>query len=253
MSFADDEEFYEVVTGGHHFASVTAEAVSSALKGFTPPLLPGKDMGWLAMAIRRSLGIAVRDFDRSPKRTSNVEIRTELERLAGVAGSAWTELFLCDHAAEAHLCDHSWRDRKSSGGTDIGDGIVIAEPSDFLRFKAAVRELDWVSSFLREAAKTTKRQRGPWRQSEEKGLRVERAQYLAPIFETAFGVHVSANNFPNDVRHKAPTSFMDFYQRVVALAFGQREATNLAEVVKAACRLHRQRPATFGEGLIPGL
>lgn len=253
MSFADDDEFNEFVTGGHHFPCVTAAAVASALKGFAPSLLPGKDMDWLAMAVRRALGIAVRDFENSPKRTSNAEIRAELERLAGVVGSTWTELFLCDHAAESRLWDHSWRNWDGSGGTDIGNGMVMGETSDFRRFKAAVGELDWIASFLREAAKTTKSQRGPWRQSEEKRLRVERAQYLAPIFETAFGQSVAANNFPNDARHKAPTAFMDFYERMVTLTFGARETTNLTEVVKAACRLHRQHPATFGEGLIPGL
>ena len=121
------------------------------------------------------------------------------------------------------------------------------------RFKAAVAELDWLVSFTREAATTTPTQRGPWRQSERKRLRVERGQYLAPIFEAAFGQPVSANNFPNDARHKAPTPFMDFYSRMVTLAFGARGTSNLSEVVKAACQLHRQHPAQFAEGIIPGL
>ena len=120
-------------------------------------------------------------------------------------------------------------------------------------FKAAVAELDWLAGYLRAAAKTTASQRGPWRQSEQKRLRVERGQYLAPIFEAAFGQPVSANNFPNDSRHKAPTPFMDFYSRMVTLALGARETSNLAEVVKAACQLHRQHPARFAEGVIPGL
>ena len=82
---------------------------------------------------------------------------------------------------------------------------------------------------------------------------MERAQYLAPIYEAAFGQPVSANNFPTDARIKAQTPFMDFYGRMVTLAFGARETANLTEVVKAACRLHRQHPAEFAEGIIPGL
>jgi hypothetical protein len=82
---------------------------------------------------------------------------------------------------------------------------------------------------------------------------VERGQHLARIYEAAFGKLVTANNYPNDARHKAPTPFMDFYSRMVTLAFGGRETSNLAEVVKAACQLHREDPAQFAEGIIPGL
>ena len=135
----------------------------------------------------------------------------------------------------------------------MGDGIVMGEPSDYRRFKAAVAELDWLASFMRDAAKATPSQRGPWRQSEGKRLRVERGQYLAPIFEAAFGQPVSANNFPTDARIKAQTPFMDFYGRMVTLAFDAHETANLTEVVKAACQLHREHPAEFAEGIIPGL
>lgn len=253
MSFADSDEMAAFFGRDHMLPAVTREAVVRALEGFPLSLLPNRDMDWLATAVRRSLAISIRSGSDSPQRTSNADIRAELDRLAGIVGSTWRELFECDWNAQARLWDYAWRRWDGEGGKKMDDGSIIGEPLMYVRFKAAVRELDWLEGFMREAAGATKRQRGPWRQSEEKRLRVERGEYLAPIFEAAFGQPVSANNFPNEARHKAPTAFMDFYQRMVTLAFGARETANLAEVVKAACQLHRECPAEFGEGIIPGL
>lgn len=253
MSFADEDEFAAFIGRDHMLPEVTPDAVASALAGFALPLLPGKDMDWLAMAVRRSLAISMPNISDSPERTSNTDIRAELERLAALAGATWLELFQCDHAADSRLWDYAWLHWDGEGGTAVGEGMARGEPSEYRRFKAAVAELDWLASFMREAAKATASQRGPWRQSEEKGLRVERGQYLAPIFEAAFGQPVSANNFPTDARIRAQTPFMDFYGRMVTLTFGARETANLTEVVKAACQLHRQRPAEFAKEIIPGL
>jgi hypothetical protein len=253
VSFADDEELNEFVTKGHLVPSITPAAVSASLQDFSLAMAPDKDMTWLAMAVRRALGIAIPDGSDGPQRTSNAEIRSELERLANLAGATWLELFQCDFAAEARLWEQSWRHWEGEGAESKGEGLSIAVPTDYQRFKHGLAELDWMAHFIRGAANSTQSQRGPWRQSEEKALRVQRGQYLAPIFEAAFGQKVSANNFPNDARHRCPTAFMDFYRRMVTLAFGPRETSNLAEVVKAACKRHRHSPATFGEGLIEGL
>ena len=252
MSFADEGKF-AAFRGRDDWLAMTPEAVAQALDGFPVPLSPSKNMDWLAVAVRRALAITMPGASDNPKRTSNTDIRAELERLANLAESTWQELFRCGQAADARLWDHAWRYWDGEGGTDLGDGFVIGEPSDHLRFKAAVCELDWLAGFLRKAARETESQRGPWRQSEEKRLRVQRGQYLAPIFETAFGQPVTANKYPHDARHKSPTPFMDFYSRMVTLAFGKRETLNFTEVVTAACQLHRQQPVHFAEGIIPGL
>ncbi len=253
MSFADDAEFAAFIGRDHLLPKVTPEAVAIAMEGFALPLLPEIDFDWLAMAVRRSLAITMHNISDGPQRTSNADIRGKLERLAALADTTWLELFECDPAADSRLWDHAWRHWDGEGGTDIGEGKVIGEPSDYRRFKAAIAELDWLANFMRDAAKATASQRGPWRQSEAKRIRVERGLCLALIFEAAYGQPVTANNFPSDALHKAPTPFMDFYSRVVTLAFGAVETSNLAEVVKAACQLHRQHPAQFAEGLIPGL
>ena len=253
MSFAYEEEFSAFIYRDDWLPMMTRDAVASALEGFATPLLPGKEMDWLAMAIRRSLAITVKAHGEGPRRKSNIEVRGELQRLSDTVAETWQRVFERSVDVDYRLWQVAWRHWDGEGGTVLPDGLIMGEPSDTRRFEAAVVELDWLARFLRLAVLDTESQRGPWRQSEEKRLRVERGQYLAPIYEAAFGKRVSANNHPNDARHKAPTPFMDFYARMVTLAFGARETANLAEVVKAACQLHRQHPAQFAEGIIPGL
>ena len=252
MSFADNAEFDAFMGRDHILPGMTPEAVAKALEGFTLAILPGKDVEWLAMAVRRSLGFTVPNISDGPDRTSNSDIRTELERLAGLAGSTWERLFTCDSAADRHLWEFSRQIWAGDGGADIGNGLVMGEPSDYKRFKAAVAELDWLSGFLRQAARSVESQRGPWAESEKKRLRIWRAQYLAPVFESGFGQQVSANNWPSGT-HKNPSAFMDFYQRMVALAFNERATPNIAGVLKTACRLHKLHPVIYRDGAIPGL
>lgn len=252
MSFADEDEFAAFLGRDDWLKQVSDAAISDALKDFPLTLSKGRDMAWLAMAVRRALAISMRHIEEGPERTSNTDIRAELKRLAALVDSTWLELFECDHAADSRIWDYAWHHWDGEGGTDIGSGMVMGEPSDYRRFKAAIAELDWLANFMREAAKATQSQRGPWRQSEERRLRVERGQYLAPIFEAAFGQKVSANNWPSGT-HRVPSAFMDFYQRMVALAFNEHATPDISGVLKAACQLHRKHPAQFAKGLIPGL
>lgn len=246
MTFADDEEFAAFIGRDHMLPSITAESVSSALANFSLSLAPDRDMEWLATAVRRALGISLRSIYDGPDRPSNTEVRETLHRLAKVTEDAWEALFNCNYSADSRLWTVAWRRWDGEGGN-------IGEPAEYRRFRAAVQELDWLSGFLRLAASETPIPSGPWRDSERKLIRIQRAQYLAPIFEAAFGKRATANNYGSDARHKKPTSFMAFYVAMVKLAFGARETANLSEVAKVACRKHRQCPAQFGEGVIPGL
>ena len=252
MSFADEAEFEAFMGRDHMLPAITPEAVANGLDGFAFVLLPDKNMDWLAMVVRRALAITIPNISDGPDRTSNADIRAELERLAGLAGSTWEKLSTCDQAADTHLWEFSFRHWEGDGGTPIGNGLVMGEPSDYKRFKAAVAELDWLSGFLRQAARAVESQRGPWTESEKKRLRTKRGQYLAPIFEAGFGQPVSANNWPSGT-HKNPSAFMDFYQRMVALAFNERATPNISGVLKEACKLHKRHPVQYAEGSIPGL
>lgn len=245
MTFANEDEFAAFI-GRDSWLSLTEEAVAAAMEGFALQLQPGKDMDWLAMATRRALAISMRSKDDGPDRTSLAEVKEELHRLAELVASTWTQLFAREGAVDSRIWTIAWRHWDGEGGN-------VSEPLEYRRFNAALKDMDWLAEFLRQAARETESPKGSWRTAERKRLRIERGQYLAPIFEAAFGQPVSANNFPNDARHRTPTPFMDFYRRMIALAFGQRETLNFTEVTKAACKRHRQFPAEFGEGLIPGL
>lgn len=245
MSFADEDELAAFL-GRDAWLSMTEEAVAEAMEGFSLHLLPGKDMVWVAMATRRALAISLRHEEDGPDRTSLSEVKAELGRLADLVASTWTQLFQRAGAVDSRIWTIAWRHWDGEGGN-------VSEPLDYRRFNAALKDMDWLAGFLRQAARETESPKGAWRSAERKRLRIERGQYLAPIFEAAFGEPVSANNFPDDARHRAPTPFMDFYRRMITLAFGARETINLADVTKAACRRHRQFPAQFGEGIIPGL
>lgn len=249
MSFAEDEEFDSFVGSDHILPHLTEEAVSKSLKGYGLELAPERDMAWLATAVRRSLAIVSRDVDVS-ELVSPSETRAKLERLASTIDEAWSALFECDSELDARIWAHAWVQRDGEGGVEL-DGELVGDPPKYRRYQSAISELSWLAGFLRSAAAKIESQRGPWRQSMVRTIRIERALLLAPIFEAAFGAPVSANNFPSDARHKAPTPFMDFYARIITLAFGAIEKTNLAEVMKVACQLHRQEPAEFAPGVIP--
>lgn len=258
MSFDDDEELMAFVAGDHLLPTFTQEAMERELIGFPLPLLPGRDMPWLTVATRRALAVSMRHVGDGPQRMSPTDIRTELERLASLTSATWLELFQCKGEVESRLWDHACKYWDGEGGAEIEDGVVMGEPSMHVRYRAAIRELDWLSGFIRQAARETKAKRGPWRSSEERQIRLERALYLAIIFEAAFGQNVTANNWRadgwrGDAYSKTKTPFMDFYQRMVKVAFGEAYTPDLSGILKEACREHKLRPARFMEGVIPGL
>lgn len=80
MSFADEAELAAFFGRDHMLPAVTQDAVASALANFCLPLSPGRDMAWLAMAVRRSMAISLPNARESTERASNAEIRDGLTR-----------------------------------------------------------------------------------------------------------------------------------------------------------------------------
>jgi hypothetical protein len=247
MSFTEDEDAF--VGREHLLAKVHSESVKNILAEFPLPLQPGKDFTWLAGAVRRALAITILGGSFDPDRRSNAEVRAELEQLAGKAQETWQELFRRSHAADWKL----W----GAAGRLSGQSNFLIEPPMYRRFTKAVSEIDWLASLLLNAANETENQPARWRQSEVKSARVYRGRCLAPIFEAAFGARPTANNWRadgwrGDAQHRVKTPFMDFYQRMVSLAFEENVTQDLSGVLKEACRLHRKDPVQFGE-YIPGI
>lgn len=250
---SDGDWLIPFVSGEDQLPDVTAKALHERLAKLPFGLEVGKDWDWLAMLVRRALALSVPDHRDGPERDGNKEIRDELLRLSGLASDTWLQLFDPTDSADSHLYWFALSRWDGSGGEDVGNGMFRGDPADFVRFRAALAELDWVSSFLRDAAHSLPKQAGPWRASEQKRRRIARAQYLAPIYEAAFGQKLSANNYPHEPRHSRPTPFMTFYEETVTLAFGPREATNYTDVVKAAFLLHKQQPCELNPEFFPGL
>lgn len=217
---------------------VTPEAVADALKISGLPLQPHYSLDWLATAVRRALAITIRHISERPERQSNRETKRELEKLAVRAGKLWLAIQERSDAADSAVWLHSFKVWNGEGGAEVANGIIMGTPADSKRFHLALAELDWLSSFLRDAAKSAGVQQPRWREAETRETHIERAEYLAPIYKTAFGLDELIR-------------FKDFYQAMVSLAFDEGDIPDLEAVIGEARRRHSQVPATFAEGVIP--
>lgn len=230
---------------------LTTTSVAAALRGFDRPLAPGRDFEWLALAVRRALAVSEADPTDGPKRDGNAETKQELERLAALAGDTWQAIFQRSAAADAQLLRFSFAENRAS--TDVDRSASHAEPAAYRRFQSALSYVEMLATFLRRAADQIESQAPNWRLKASRDVRVDRARFLAPVFEAAFGLRVTVNNFPNDARHQEPTPFMEFYQRIVALAFQEAATPDISRVLKEARQKHKTEPVCFTEGVIPNL
>ena len=232
---------------------LTEQAIENALCGFRLALVPLCNVAWLGLAVRRALVLPMQDISDGPERTSNAKIKAELQRLSGVASSAWRPLFERSGPVDTTIFKFALSRWNGDGGVATFDGCTIGDPTEMRRYRSAVAEIDWLAGFLRDAANSIPSQRGAWTSAEIKQIRIDRGQVLAPVFERAFGQRVTANGHPSDPRFKAPTAFMDFYQRMVIVAFGEKVTPDISTICQVACKMHRKQPVKFADGLIPGL
>ena len=247
MSFADEDEFDAFAHGEHHFPSLNGEALARKFKELKLKLQPEKGFDWLARASSRVLFTTIPNSGEGPDRQSNAAVRNELLRRCQIAQSAWIDLFEHDQGVDSKLFDFAW---------DAWDGAedeecIVTEPPLYARYHAAIRELDWLGSILRDAAKSVEEQTRKWSSTEQLQLRIERARHLAPLYQLAFGEQPTSNNAPTADWHNSPTQFALFYQSVMALAFDESAVPNLPHVLKTALALHRDGEVQFAEGIIP--
>ena len=232
---------------------VSVEAVTKILNELTVPLRAEREADWLAMAIRRALALGLPNFRNHPERAANADTKDELKRLAGLIESVRGQILARSDEADDRLWNHGWLYWARHEATNDEADLKVSRPPSYVRFEGAILELDWLTNFLNSAAMEIEPQNGPWRSAEYRKLRVQFALNLAPIFEAAFGRSVTANNFPNDPRHPDPTPFMDFYQRVVSLAFGEQVTPDLSGVIKEARKRHKKYPVRYPKDFLPGL
>lgn len=250
MSFDDEDEIDAFFCGDDALSMITPDSLEIALSDFCLDLAPPRDWDWLASALRRALAVTVASSNAIQQQLPATDIRKELKCLAALAQATSQELQQRSGAADSRLWHFAFDRWGGEGGVDVGDGKIIGEPSEYYRFKAAVAELGWLASCIGDAAETTSIPRGPWEQAQRRRLRVERGQCLAPVFEAAFGQKPTANNWPSGTEPK-PSAFMDFYQRMVALAFEERATPDISGVLKYVCSLHKQHPEEPAENMSP--
>lgn len=229
----------------HDFAlpHITPATLTEALEGFAPSRCHGKDSDWLAVAVRRSLGMTLKHISDRPERQSNADTRKELQRLSLRVGKVWAALFAGRSSeAEDAIWRYSLRHWDGEGGEDIGNGLVMGDPTELRRFQTALAELSWLSGFLKDVAREIPSQPPRWTQAEWREIRIERGQYLAPIYEAAFK--------PNRL---TAVTFGDFYQRMVSLAFEEGDIPDFEALIAEIRQRHFAAPVVFGEGVIPGL
>ncbi len=216
----------------HSLPQITEDAVSKEIAGLGLSFQPGKDISWLTRTVREILEYSIGEKEYSAERTSNVDAEKEVINAAQKIRAAIEATDKLGLIARQQLSDYALAIANGGG------------PTEYANMLQTIENLRNLEKFLRQGADNFELQVGPWRQAEKKQLRIGRAKSLAATFELAFGSPPSANNYPNDARHKKPTQFMEFYSRIVTLAFGRQATTNLSGVCKEACKLHRISPQT---------
>jgi hypothetical protein len=220
----------------------TDEAIEAALDDFRLPLVSGVTLAWLSRAVRNGLSNSRADVSSTSKRLSNRRVKANLTTAACATDAAFYALLQLDWWSDDALWKASLANWDGEGGVDLGELGIVAPAGEYRRYKETIDNLEWLSGWLRSVSARVPSQRSPWRRQADRTLRIDRGTQLAPIFEKAFGQSVSANNFPFDARHKRSTPFMDFYERMVAVAFGEKGIPDLPGILKEVCQKHRAAP-----------
>lgn len=239
MSFSNDDELNSFVYRDHMLPMVTTQAVAAALEGFNVNRINNRSADWLAMAVRRALAATLRNISEMPHRAENTIVRKELKDLARRSKATWLALWTRSPDADTRIWDYALRSWDYEDAINFGEGIAVGDPTDHRRFNAILEELDWLGTFLDKTADETQVQPPRWREREWRELRIERAQYLFPIFETTFA--------PAQLN-----TFTDFYQRMVWLAFAEDDIPDLEALISEMKRRHDQAPVVFNSDFIPG-
>jgi hypothetical protein len=218
---------------------ITASVIGQALDGFPLSLADGWDEETLAGSVREALALTLPSDEYDPARLSNAELKGRLHKLSSTASRLNEGISEYKKDIDHHLSDHSFH----SEGFVNYIGFILTDTTGYSQFLRFATQLPLIVKFLEEAACNVERQAPKWRQAKERELRIWRAERLIPIFETAFGSKITVNNWTEnggDPRHRKPTPFMVFYQRMMALAFSEQATSDLSAILKEA-RTGRKR------------
>ena len=226
-------------------AKLTEEAVATALSPMS--IRPRRDNAWLARAVQGALYTSLTPASDGPDRQSNADTRNELTKLATQASTFWLSLVERSGSADQALWDAAFRRWDGEGGRTI-DGVTIGEPALYAEFAKTVNRLESLTTFLRQAAEEIEAQGPNWRRAEQREHRIFRAQCLSPIYEEAYGLEPTVNSWPGK---SSLEPWSEFYQRIVALTFGEKVTPDLEGVLDEARRRDKAHRVVFAPGVIP--
>ncbi|NIJ32787.1 hypothetical protein [Sphingomonas oligoaromativorans] len=207
------------------FPNLTEQAVIEALAGFELPLAEGWNMHRLTYMIR---DVLIRTLGFTPSLRSAADQIAELKKATEAVEAAHEALASLSLPARAELF------------FDVPQ-TPSGVPENWPQFAAAADGIEWLAVFLRArwgATTLPSQPKGRWKTAEERQHRDGRAWYLSAVFESAFGREATWNDWPSS--QGGP--WADFYRRIVKLAFGPGETTDLRGTLKRARALSLQNP-----------
>lgn len=217
---------------------ITPQSVEQALKGLPVSLRPTRDAEWLAQKIRGVANAYPFVFNDDLRRPSHADTGENLERLAIKAGELLDAL-----------------PQRIGPEADAMSQALGSRNYTTTEFRDVLDQLRRVLPSLVDLAKDTAddlrgkeyRQHKRWLATQEKAKRVAFGQFLAPIYEEAFGHEITVNDWgSHGSRAGAPNAFAKYYLGMMKLVFGAEITTNLHEVLKETRVRHRAGPLSLG-------
>jgi hypothetical protein len=182
---------------------ITPDAVERAMIGF--PLVLAEDWDYPRLALTIRWALASHDQSAEPFNKVSKPIGATLRALDPLTDQIWLTLAVRSADPE-NLLEH--------------------DEASFRRFKRLLDDLAWVRGWdvLKEVTAPFDRQ-----------VRVSRAHHLAVVFKGAFGCEPTAD------KPHSRTNFMDFYARMVKLAFGAagKVESGITEICEDGLSLYR--------------
>lgn len=245
---SDDDLVTELMLSDPSIARLDESAVRRSLDGFA--LAPIRPLSWITRGVQGAVYYS-RTFGESPSRKGNAETRDELLALASKAFSMARQLSTLSAEADSA----SWHTAFGKALDMAGDpthNFLIGTPPAYAAIADAISKLNDVGETFADAGKrlAAMPQRAKWSQREQHDAKIALAFYLSPVFERGFGKTPAPNNWEGPDGRPRLGHWPDFFQRIMALANGERATPNLIKILKEARRHVRESGGVFPANLL---
>lgn len=226
-----DPAFASIFGRDDRFPHITAVSIEAALQGFPLSLAPARDMTWLAKVVRRSLALTTPNIEGMPDHyKGNGAIREKLKVLslqAKLLGNGF---------------DNLDNDELATLSAALGD-------AEWQSFETALLHIQFLSEMLDVVCAGIKVEKGKWRSSALKELRIRQAHYLAPIFEGAYEIGAT---YSDRGKGEVTGPWPEFFVRMLKLATSDNLTKDtLRATVKEGRTRHTDNPVSYPSTIIP--